>query len=204
MFRLALLLLLAVASPAASQPVERALNLYDSRFDDDIKAGVREFWRDYPYWRAAKAQWWQESRLRSDAVSPVGARGYTQFMPATWKEVTTRLGTPGKSPHSRYAFRAGAYYMAQQRLALRRKGATDPDLHRLALAAYNAGLGNVYKAMRLCGDALEWREVETCFPQVTGRHAAETRSYVPRIARYCADLERRAGMDPPCPHLPME
>lgn len=200
----AVLALSLLAAPAVGQPVERASSLYDARFDDDIRAGVREFWKDYPYWRAAKAQWWQESRLRTDAVSPVKARGPAQFMPKTWEEVTARLGTPGKSPHSRYAFRAGAYYMAQQRASLRRRGAVDPDLHRLALAAYNAGLGNVYKAMSLCDDSVSWATVETCFPSVTGRHAAETRGYVPRIARYCRDLETRAGVPEPCPYLPVE
>jgi hypothetical protein len=69
---------------------------------------------------------WQESRFRADAVSPKGAQGIAQFMPATAAE--RGLADPFDA---RAAIPASASYLA--------------DLHRrfgnlgLAAAAYNAG-----------------------------------------------------------------
>lgn len=134
-------------------------------------------------WRLYKAQLWQESRLDPDAVSPVGARGLAQFMPATWDEVVRDLGLGQAGPHEAVAIDAGAYYMAK----LRRIWGTprpERDRHSLALASYNAGAGNLIKAQRLCGMAVRFDDIIRCLPQVTGRHAAETQHYVPAIYRH--------------------
>lgn len=68
---------------------------------------------------------WQESRFDHRAVSPKGARGLMQLMPAT----ASQLGVDAAD--LRGNIEGGAAYLAQQ---MRRFG----DV-RLALAAYNAG-----------------------------------------------------------------
>jgi soluble lytic murein transglycosylase-like protein len=78
------------------------------------------------------AQLWQESRFRPNAVSPVGAKGIAQFMPATAR----RFGL--KDPFDVQAsIEAQAKYM---RFLLNKFGD-----YALALAGYNAGEGNVQK-----------------------------------------------------------
>jgi len=111
-------------------------------------------------------------------VSPAGAGGLAQFMPATWREVRAKLGLPpGATPHARIAIEAGAYYMVRQMGAwTARRSAT--ERWRLGLASYNAGLGNILAAQGACGGALGWREIAPCLSAITGRHAAETLGYV--------------------------
>lgn len=50
-------------------------------------------------WRLLKAQYYQESHLKPNAVSPVGAAGVAQFMPATWRQISRELGYGNVSPH---------------------------------------------------------------------------------------------------------
>ncbi len=47
--------------------------LFPSRYDAQIRAAVERHWADHPDWLAWRAQLYQESRLRPEAVSPVGA-----------------------------------------------------------------------------------------------------------------------------------
>ena len=75
--------------------------------------------------RLAAAVAWQESRFQQSAVSPKGARGVMQLMPATARD----LGVDPDDLHGNID--GGVGYLARQ---LRRFG----DV-RLALAAYNAG-----------------------------------------------------------------
>lgn len=87
-------------------------------------------------WRCwLQALIWQESRFNPYARSPVGAYGLTQIMPGTASD----LGIRGTYEHDPYVQAVGgARYLAQQ---LNRFGG---DMI-LALAAYNAGPGNVQK-----------------------------------------------------------
>jgi soluble lytic murein transglycosylase-like protein len=73
---------------------------------------------------------WQESRLRPDAVSPKGAMGVMQLMPATARDLSVRPNDVTDN------VRGGATYLRQ--LLARYDG----DLVK-ALAAYNAGPGTV-------------------------------------------------------------
>jgi soluble lytic murein transglycosylase-like protein len=69
---------------------------------------------------------WQESRFRSDVISPKGAIGIMQLMPATARQL-------GVNPHDpRQNIYGGVAYLSM--LLTRFNGDT-----RLALAAYNAG-----------------------------------------------------------------
>ena len=79
---------------------------------------------------------WQESRWRTDAVSPAGARGLAQLMPGTARDLGVDPGDPSAN------LEGGARYLRQQ---LDRFGG---DVER-ALAAYNAGPGRVVRAGRV-------------------------------------------------------
>lgn len=170
-------------SPSSSAP------LSTDRYDRAIAASVERWWPDFPFPNAWKAQLYQESLLDPDAVSPAGARGIAQFMPATWLEVTRALALGTVSPNvAEIAIEAGAYYMATQRRFWRTER-PQIERHRLAQASYNAGAGNIAAAQRKCGYARDWRDISPCLAQITGRHARETITYVERIARWWADLE---------------
>ncbi|EMK3400832.1 transglycosylase SLT domain-containing protein [Vibrio parahaemolyticus] len=133
-------------------------------------------------WQLYKAQLIQESSLRPNAISPVGAEGLAQFMPGTWSDVSRELGMVGSPTDAELAIPAGAYYMAKLR-NIWKWPRPEEDRHNLALACYNAGCGNILKAQRLCGNPSNYEPIMACLPQVTGKHAKETLGYAPRIRR---------------------
>ena len=82
---------------------------------------------------------WVESRFRPEAKSSAGARGLMQLMPATAAHLAKQLGERRPKAHDpEFNIKAGSYYLS--RLLER----FDGD-ERLAVAAYNAGPGNVAK-----------------------------------------------------------
>lgn len=129
------------------------------------------------------AQVHQESRWRSNAVSPVGAQGLAQFMPATaqWMpSVDKSLGSP--QPYSpAWSLRAMAAYDAW--LLARTPAASPCDAWAFTLAAYNGGLGWVIRDKKLA--LAKGANKQLYFNQVerynAGRSAAnfkENRHYV--------------------------
>lgn len=109
-------------------------------------------------------------------------------MPATWRDWEKRNGWVGASPHiAKYCIIGAAQMMADLRRFF--KAAPFPDRQRLAQGGYNAGPGNIRKAQRLCGNAQAWATVASCLPKITGKHSAETITYVDRIARWRAMME---------------
>jgi soluble lytic murein transglycosylase-like protein len=127
--------------------------------------------------------------LRSDAVSPVGAKGLAQFMPNTWKQISKEMGyRTSITPFYTYeAIFAGAYYMRKLRNSWS-WNRPQIEKHYLALASYNGGIGNVLKSQKLCNDALLWRDIKECLQQVTGHHSVETISYIERIKQWVSLL----------------
>jgi soluble lytic murein transglycosylase-like protein len=118
------------AIPAAAQKYRVAL----------ISAARAEFGFDAPVALLA-AQVHQESRWRADAVSPVGAQGLAQFMPATaqWlPKVAPHTGEP--APYNPgWALRALCAY-DRHLLAAIRDAAGPGEAWAFTLAAYNGGL----------------------------------------------------------------
>ena len=131
-------------------------------FEDAIDPALRKY--DIPGW--IKYLPLAESRLQNKAVSPAGAAGLWQIMPATGKGLGLRINQQvDERFHSGKASRAAARYLKQ--------------LHRqfgdwlLALAAYNCGAGNVRKAQRRAG-GYYYHEISRYLPRQTQR-------YIPRV-----------------------
>ena len=101
---------------------------------------------------------WQESRWRSGAVSPVGARGLAQLMPGTARE----LGVNANDPFAN--LEGGARYLRAQ---MDRFGG---DVEK-ALAAYNAGPGRVISS----GGVPRIRETQLYVSAIMGRLSNHSR-----------------------------
>ncbi|MBI1315393.1 transglycosylase SLT domain-containing protein [bacterium] len=106
-----------------------------------------------------------ESALRPDATSRVGAKGLWQFMPATGKQYGLEIDSyvdercdPKKSTDAACRYLKDLYGIFGD--------------WNLALAAYNSGPGNVRKAIRKSGGAMDFWAISPYLP-------AETRGYVP-------------------------
>jgi membrane-bound lytic murein transglycosylase MltF len=135
-------------------------------------------------WRWGKAQCYQESRLNPTAVSPVGALGLCQFMPATAREIFPKVGHIADPRAVEPSILAWGYYMATLRRVWRSER-PEGERRRLAQASYNAGAGNILRAQKICGNPRNWGSILPCLPGVTGvRNAKETTGYVERIERW--------------------
>lgn len=176
---LAVLLLVLWGSP----PLQ-ANTLRSTIYDVQIRKWNAVYNPSIP-WVWAKAQLVAESRLDTQATSPVGAMGLGQFMPDTWSQVSKELGFPvgTKAYASSYNIQAHAYYMNYLRSQFK-KPRPEVDRHSLALASYNAGLGNILKAQAKGGNSLLYEPMAKALPQVTGKHSIETTTYVKRIWEY--------------------
>lgn len=89
---------------------------------------------------------WVESRFQPRAKSPAGARGLMQLMPATANAMARKMGrSTARVYEPQFNVEAGSLYLLQM------LDRYDGD-ETLALAAYNAGAGNVGKWMREDGE----------------------------------------------------
>jgi soluble lytic murein transglycosylase-like protein len=161
-FTLAVVLLLSWFGIAHAETIPAAALKYRSEV---IRAARCEAGFDSPV-AVFAAQLEQESGWNPEAVSPVGALGLGQFMPATARDMgRTRpdLG-PAMPTNPGWAIRAlVAYDLANLR---RVRAATVANAWAMALAAYNGGLGWVYRDQALAkrqglDPATWWGSVET-------------------------------------------
>jgi len=118
----------------------------------------------------------QESVFDTQARSPVGAQGLMQLMPATAREVASRLGVAHNqswlTSNPQHNVLLGSTYLS--RMIDRYDGA-----YPMAIAAYNAGPGRVDNWIRVFGDPrkgeidwIDWIELIPIY---------ETRNYVQRV-----------------------
>ncbi|CAN5411325.1 transglycosylase SLT domain-containing protein [soil metagenome] len=127
------------------------------------------------YWTMVHAIARQESQFDRAAVSHAGARGLMQLMPGTARETAGKLGlsydTSSLTQDTDYNIQLGSTYF-QRMFALY-------GSYPLAVAAYNAGPGNVNKWLRANGDPrmpgtdmVDWIESIPIY---------ETKNYVQRV-----------------------
>lgn len=144
-------------------------------------------------WRALKAQLYQESLLKPDAISPAGAQGLAQMMPTTWPEVRDAIDAPKTaSPFDpQYAIPGAAWYMWRLYYSWSYTR-TPEDRWRLALASYNAGIGNICKALRsvkLPQGLPKYGDMIFRLHEFTGaNNALQTSTYVDRVENYYRQL----------------
>ncbi len=158
-----------------------AVNVHDAAGSDGIRS-FTDFGHptlDVPAgtnWTIVHAIARQESQFAENAISHAGARGLLQLMPATAREQAGKLGL-GYSRDNliadpQYNIRLGDAYFA--RMLSYYDGA-----YPLAVAAYNAGPGNVNKWLRANGDprtgAIDWVTWGERIP------IYETKNYVQRV-----------------------
>lgn len=149
-------------------------------------------------WTMVHAITRQESQFAMNAVSHAGARGLMQLMPGTAREQATKLGLEyvpqALTVDAGYNITLGDAYF---RRMLDYYGGSYP----LAVAAYNAGPGNVNKFLKANGDprtgGIDWIEWIERIP------LSETRGYVQHVLEnavvYEAMHPQRARMGGPNP-----
>lgn len=99
---------------------------------------------------ALAAQIQQESGCNALAVSPVGAQGLTQFMPATARELAQRYPTelgPADPNNWKWAIAAQVRYMHD---LVPRPWRTPCDWYAAKLSAYNGGEGWLNRDVAMC------------------------------------------------------
>lgn len=127
----------------------------------------------------------QESQFAQNAISHAGARGLMQLMPATAREQAGKLGMSYNRSNlissPQYNIRLGNGYFARM---MDYYGGSYP----LAIAAYNAGPGNVNKWLRRNGDprkgGIDWVTWIEKIP------IYETKNYVGRVIENAAVYEQ--------------
>lgn len=175
------------------------------------KQAVRELWQHdsiidgiaIENWLIAQAT--QESRFNATALSPVGASGIAQFMPATTKDVSRALQRLKLTPKANYTYYeifkkdfdatnpiqsiyAQVYYMNTLFKTWHWKRSNTSKM-QLALASYNAGTGNILKAQKLSSDKRHWLEIKSYLKRITGHHSKETIKYVSNIGNFALIIE---------------
>ena len=120
----------------------------------------------------------QESYFNPNARSPVGAMGLMQLMPPTARQLARRLNSSARIDIPEVNIRLGCAYFRQ--LVDMFHGAV-----QLAVASYNAGMGNV----------IHWRRGAPRKPMdefIESMPFAETRNYVKRVTMLSASYRRLA------------
>ena len=138
-------------------PQDRYDSMWQCYSEWDRRRDGSWFQRQTPLdWRLLKAQGIAESNLDPDAVSPVGAKGLTQFMDATWKEWETNEFGPAIPPNRHVSvFDPEDSIRAQADVMQWLMGVFKGDPAK-ALSAFNWGIGNLWKCLEKHGD--QWRD----------------------------------------------
>ena len=125
---------------------------------------------------------YQESRFDPDAVSQTRVRGIMQLTTATAR----MLDVDRKNPEE--CILGGARYLRDLFDRIGDKAVTDWDRWFMALAAYNQGMSNLNRTIKLAqelgkkGDS--WVDLKRTFPLSTTCRGVEAKSFVERIRYY--------------------
>jgi Predicted soluble lytic transglycosylase fused to an ABC-type amino acid-binding protein len=125
---------------------------------------------------------YQESRFDPDAVSETRVRGIMQLTSAT----ADMLGVDRNDPEE--CIMGGARYLRDLRDRVSKKTDNDWDRWFMALAAYNQGMTNLNRTIRLAqemgrkGDS--WTDLKYAFPFSTTCRGVEAKYFVERVRYY--------------------
>jgi soluble lytic murein transglycosylase-like protein len=125
-----------------------------------------------------------ESAFDPDAKSSRGAMGLGQLMPATAKELGLNLKEDhsiGSVLHPESNLDASARYLRKLFDKYIMEGIPGEEAWNFAAGAYNAGMGNIAKAIDKVEGVSQWDQVAAVLPQVTGKYSSETIRYVNRL-----------------------
>jgi soluble lytic murein transglycosylase-like protein len=127
-----------------------------------------------------------ESGYDAKALSPKGAMGLGQIMPETAKELGLNIGdnkTPGSVWHPESNLDASARYLRKLYDKYRKEGIPGEEAWNFSAGAYNAGMGNIAKAIKIAshGPVKTWDQVAQVLPKITGKYSQETIRYVNRL-----------------------
>jgi membrane-bound lytic murein transglycosylase F len=134
---------------------------------------IRKYSKRYGFdWRLIVMLILKESRFKENARSHVGAMGLMQIMPSTASDIRREMDIEYIANNPRDNIAAGIYHLYKQLQKF-------PDADRnnrvkLALAAYNAGVGRVYDAQSVARyyslDPQSWEGVRECLPKLTRKY----------------------------------
>ena len=127
-----------------------------------------------------------ESNYDPKALSPRGAMGLGQIMPKTAKELGLTVGddkTSGSVWHAESNLDASARYLKKLFDKYQNEGISEKEAWSFAAGAYNAGMGNIAKAInKISHEPVKtWDQVAAVLQQVTGKYSQETIQYVNRL-----------------------
>lgn len=166
----------AEAKADAIAPKKATHALWTGVFDAYFQRYAKQYFGPFFDWQWFKAQAIAESKLTVDAESWAGAQGIMQIMPATYVDIQERNPHFDTVHKPRWNIAAGVFY--NQYLYSQLSEVPEPDRLLLTFAAYNAGLGTVYKAQRKVGKgnaaSRTWAGIKPYMPK-------ETQGYVDRI-----------------------
>ena len=125
---------------------------------------------------------YQESRFDPEAVSETQVRGIMQLTSATAK----MLEVDRKNPEE--CIMGGARYLRDLWEKIGDKAVNDWDRWFMALAAYNQGMSNLNRTIRLSqelgGKGDSWADLKRAFPLSTTCRGVEAKSFVEKIRYY--------------------
>ena len=131
---------------------------------------IRKYSKRYGFdWRLIIMLILKESRFKENARSHVGAMGLMQIMPSTASDIRREMDIEYIANNPRDNIAAGIYHLYKQIQKF-------PDADRnnrvkLALAAYNCGIGRIYDAQSVARyyglDPQTWEAVRECLPKLT-------------------------------------
>lgn len=122
----------------------------------------------------------QESGFNANAISPVGAQGMMQLMPATVKHINSNSPISIKTAfHPGQNIAGGTWYLR----SLYNQFKAYPEIQRwqFALASYNGGIGRVSSAIQKVSKLKKKPTKQVSWIEISSYLPTETRHYVPAV-----------------------
>lgn len=159
-------------------------------YEEAIEQAIEDYWPPAAYplrcWWTAQLMAESGPGLDPLALSPAGAQGLAQVMPATWKWIAGKIGIACSPFNALCSIKVGtAYFGRLLRIFTSPRPLLDWACH--GAVAYNAGPRSDLRG-QVIANSEDCKEVLAVLHEVTGRHAAETRAYVARIERWMVAL----------------